>query len=473
MTKKGKEIDKEKGRLRGRKAKQSHSESSQELPTIVEEDVSGLDNEILRFLADLKQQITRREETLMSMLSANASQTQTLAAIIAQQGRTIEALAKKVSELESAHKWDRKTEPLSLGKMQKESVLGKVKDFVKETCLDVSDTSTDLNAGIEGNSCKVCHKCISVCDIGHVIQSCTERLLTCVVGIFVPTFLRKLEFVSFSTHDIDMLYMIRQRHAGSPFAFLSHSRSEMTSEETPTCLDLSFRPPPGMRFSGTELAVAAYIFTNHGEERERLYDDPHCDGSRFRFLSLRPGCELYDDHMILNPDQYNQDTMDYIKDRYMGKADDLMMDKKLVYLDSFHSLDDEETQFRVAQIIAVGEYIEKMIRDRAFWESKDAFPPLVSTFEPDLPPTGQQEYGSMDCGVWVCEWMMNSHLWLDYRLELVTSRENPLSQVISDCAVNYWDAEMLRNHQRDRHSGSWSGGVVLEEDPPEAASPTI
>ncbi|MED6207711.1 hypothetical protein PIB30_038177 [Stylosanthes scabra] len=150
---------------------------------------------------------------------------------------------------------------------------------------------------------------------------------------------------------MDILYLIKQRYAGSPFAYTSHNRSEMTAEETPLCLNLSFRPPPGMRFSGIELAVAAYIFSNHGHESERLYDDSHCDGTRYRFWSLMPGCELYDDvlnmvvgmctgdksdktkwwlpttfaHMILNPEQFNQATMDYIIGRYMGYADEIMM----------------------------------------------------------------------------------------------------------------------------------------------------
>ncbi|MED6128984.1 hypothetical protein PIB30_103310 [Stylosanthes scabra] len=148
--------------------------------------------------------------------------------------------------------------------------------------------------------------------------------------------------------------------------------------------------------------------------------------------------------------------MDYIKDRYMGIADDLMMiyipmhtknhwylmivdiwDKKLVYLNSFHSLDCAETEFQGFTNQRCGKH-----------ESKDAVPPLVSMFEPDIPPTGQQEYGSMDCGVWD----VNERSRMSIAVQLVTSQHNPLCEVISDRAVNYWDAEMLRNHQAEPNS---------------------
>ncbi|MED6115667.1 hypothetical protein PIB30_092896 [Stylosanthes scabra] len=329
MAKKAKDSGKNKGRPRDMKAKGKQKDASRELPPIVEEDVSAVDGEILSYLRDLKQQMTRREDTIMSNLSANTSQTQTLVLLPAQQAKAIEVLAHKVSELEEAYKGVQNN--VTFGRTERVTVLGKVKEC-----------------------------------------SCTSSLFALIVGLFVPAFQGKLEFINFSSRDMDILYLIKQRYAGSPFAFGSHNRSEMTAEETPLCLDLAFRPLPGMRFSGTELAVAAYIFSNHGDERERLYEDSHCDGTRYRFWSPRPGCELYDDYMIINPEQFNQATMDYIIGRYTGYADDLMMiyipihtknhwylmivdmwDKKLVYLDSFQSPDPEETKFRVSLMVEV------------------------------------------------------------------------------------------------------------------------
>ncbi|MED6209011.1 hypothetical protein PIB30_050485 [Stylosanthes scabra] len=98
--------------------------------------------------------------------------------------------------------------------------------------------------------------------------------------------------------DLNILYSLKQRYVRSPFAFCSHNQTEMIAEELPQFMRMSFRPPPGMKFIGTELAIAAYIFASKGKDNEVLYQDNHCDGSRRRFLSLVPGRELYDD--VLN-----------------------------------------------------------------------------------------------------------------------------------------------------------------------------
>ncbi|MED6131027.1 hypothetical protein PIB30_006355 [Stylosanthes scabra] len=226
----------------------------------------------------------------------------------------------------------------------------------------------------------------------------------------------------------------------------------------------------GCAFVGTELAVATYIFANAGEDRERLYDDSHCDGTRLRFWSLIPGRELNEDvlnmvagmcttrkfdnskwwlpttfsQMIVKPELYNQDTMDYIKDRYMGYADDL----KTVRFPQTCCLEFNHP----------GKFVEAMLKDNSFWAAEEHFPPFVSDYKPLVPEVGRQADGSMDCGVWVCQCMVNSHLWLDYNLQdindstrislaidLVTSPQNPLANLIWERAVNFWDAEMLRD----------------------------
>ncbi|MED6207710.1 hypothetical protein PIB30_038176 [Stylosanthes scabra] len=103
MAKKGKDSGKQKGRQRDKKDKgKRHQELPRDLPTIVEEDVSNLDDQILGYLHELKQEISRRHDTIMTTLSVNASQIQTLAALLGQQGKAIEVLTKTVSELEAA-----------------------------------------------------------------------------------------------------------------------------------------------------------------------------------------------------------------------------------------------------------------------------------------------------------------------------------------------------------------------------------
>ncbi|MED6203937.1 hypothetical protein PIB30_004067 [Stylosanthes scabra] len=185
--------------------------------------------------------------------------------------------------------------------------------------------------------------------------------------------------------------------------------------------------------------------------------------------------------MIVQPEQFNKPTMDYIKDRYMGKADDLMMiyvlmhlgnhwylliidlwEKQLVYLNSFKSTENEVTQLRLSLIREVARYVEDLVNEPDFWVDQDAVRPIVFEFEPLCRDCGQQEPLSLDCGVWVCQWMMNIHLWMDYQeeevnestrmaivVDLVSSENNPITENISKRAVNFWDAEMLRNHKSE------------------------
>ncbi|MED6204235.1 hypothetical protein PIB30_007347 [Stylosanthes scabra] len=336
---------------------------------------------------------------------------------------------------------------------------------------------------------------------------------------------RRLEFVNFTSEDMDILYSIKQRYIGCPFAFLSHNKPKMLAEETPACLDLIFRPSAGIRFVGTELAVAAYIFSNHRDDKKILYTDSHCDGSRKRLWSLIPGRELFDDvlnmvvgmctrdkadktkwwlpttfsQMIVNPEQYTRPTMEYIIERYMGIANRLheiyvpmhcrnhwylvivdVWNNRLVYLDSFKSQDPKEVMLRVGQMKEVARYLEGMLQEARFWENPDPHRRPVYNYEVFYPYTGQQAPGSMDCRVWVCQWMINSHLWLDFRLEevndftrmtlavdLVTNPTNPIAETISDRALNYRDAAMLRDYK------SQSATKKKGKSPQTSSSPTI
>ncbi|MED6136755.1 hypothetical protein PIB30_058821 [Stylosanthes scabra] len=408
-------------------------------------------------------------------------------------------------------------------------------------CGELSGLSDETGHPVEAASkcCKVCPRLFPHFNLGHCAVNMTKRLVRLIICHNYFALQRKLEFVHFTQEDMNILYSIKQRYIGCQFAFWSHNRTEMTAEEAPGFLDLAFRPPPGMRFIGTELVVAAYIFASAREEREVLYQDSHYDGSRKRLWSLRPGHQLFDDvlnmvvgmctsdrddnrkwwlpttfsQMIVHPEQFSQPTMDYIIDRYMGVADDLMMiyvpmhimnhwylmiidmwDKKLVYLDSFKSVDCNETKLRITLMKEVARYVDSLLKQDKFWEDKTSFRPSVADFDPIAPITGQQLPESQDCGVWMCQWMINSHLWLEYEMDasvpsvippclhmtcvpiisplifdmhcytsqeinvttrialavdLVMSPHNPLAETISERAVNFWDAEMLRNHKAE------------------------
>ncbi|MED6160531.1 hypothetical protein PIB30_052248 [Stylosanthes scabra] len=485
MGKKQRDKCKEKDKEKGSKKKGMSDRSSRELPTIAEEDISVVDNQILGYLQDLKQQIQNREETLASVLRENTAEVRSLASVVDKQGRVIVSLTEKVRRLESQGRDSGKKiaecdDVVDVDCLPTRSLREILRDVAAETGMPKTGYFQSAfkkyqpNEAVDGSS-------------GHQPRPVQWRL----------------EFVTFSNDDMNILYSIKQRQPGTPFAFWSHNRTEMVAEETPCALILLFRPPTGMRFVGTKLAVAAYIFATARDERERLVDDSHCDGTRLRLWSLIPGRELYDDvlnmvvgmctarkfdnskwwlpttfsQMIVSPELYNQATMDYIKDRYMGHADGLktmyvpmhigrhwylliidIWGRQLVYLDSMKSEDVQDTEARIGQMMEVARFVESMLKDKSFWLADEYFPPFVSDYEPLVPEVGHQADRSMDCGVWVCQWMVNSHLWLDYNLpeinsstrmslavDLVTSPHNPLANAIWEKAVNFWDAEMLRD----------------------------
>ncbi|MED6149410.1 hypothetical protein PIB30_062150 [Stylosanthes scabra] len=209
-----------------------------ELPTIIEDEVSGVDNQVVGFQHDIKEVFQANHELVLSMLHDNASLVGTVKTILGQQGKVLEVLAYRVVILEGIKKCSSK----GSGAAQK--------------------AATSLAEG--------------------KLPTSERRPLK-----------RKLDFVDLTDDDTAILYLIRQQGIGTPFAFYHHKGLVMLGEETPKCLDLLFIPPEGMRFDGDDLVVAIFIFASGMEER--LVEDSHCDGNRKRLLSLLPGAQLFDD----------------------------------------------------------------------------------------------------------------------------------------------------------------------------------
>ncbi|MED6120544.1 hypothetical protein PIB30_021707 [Stylosanthes scabra] len=219
---------------------------TRELPTIVEEEVRGVENQVGGFLRVIKEEFRVNHELIVAKLRDNASEVSTLKTILSQQGNILEVLASRVAILEGAK-------------------ICSAKGFVQPP-----SSADGKVAALETRPPK-----------------------------------RKLDFVDLTEDDTAILYLIRQRGIGSPFAFYHHKGLVMLGEETPKqhlitclsvqCLDLLFWPPKGMRFDGDDLAVAIFIFASGMEESERLVEDSHYDGSRKRLLSLLPGQQLFDD----------------------------------------------------------------------------------------------------------------------------------------------------------------------------------
>ncbi|MED6225072.1 hypothetical protein PIB30_090266 [Stylosanthes scabra] len=62
---------------------------------------------------------------------------------------------------------------------------------------------------------------------------------------------------------------------------------------------------------------------------------------------------------------------------------------------------------------------------------------------------------------------INDSTRMSLAVDLVTSPHNPLADVIWEKVVNFWDAEMLRNHKDEMEA------KLRSRSPPASGSPTI
>ncbi|MED6170382.1 hypothetical protein PIB30_030355 [Stylosanthes scabra] len=352
-----------------------------ELPTIAEEEVTVVDQQLLDSLADLKQEIRRKEHSLLTTVNASTSETGSLKKLVTQQGEAIQVLTAKVEALE-----------------------GKQSSTRKETSatvvVDLKDGGGEIAVSSEG--------------VNKLKSRSTFRILADLAGVVCQDVSGVSEASDVSREEAGICSLLGRGH-------------EYPLQHEAEFLDIVFRPPAGMRFIGTELAIAAYIFARRRDENEVLYEDPHCDGSRRRMWSLIPGSELEDDvlNMVVgmctrgNTENrrwwlpttfsYNQPTMDYVRERYMGVADKLdriyvpmhvsnhwylmiidLWDKKLVYLDSLISEDAGVTDLRISLMRDVACFLDALMKDSLFWTSSNPSYPCIKDFEPVIPHTGQQ-----------------------------------------------------------------------------------
>ncbi|RYQ91770.1 hypothetical protein Ahy_B09g097800 [Arachis hypogaea] len=86
--------------------------------------------------------------------------------------------------------------------------------------------------------------------------------------------------------------------------------------------------------------------------------------------------------------------------------------KKLVYLDSLR--DPREANARKTMMLRVALHLEGLMLGKSWLSGPKALHPRISMFEFEEPEVPQQQGNSMDCGVWVSQWMIREHLWQDY-----------------------------------------------------------
>ncbi|MED6121881.1 hypothetical protein PIB30_034305 [Stylosanthes scabra] len=163
----------------------------------------------------------------------------------------------------------------------------------------------------------------------------------------------------------------------------------------PRRLKVSFRPPPGMQFFITEIALGAYAFSKSMEKTEILFQRDDLSLDRKTLWSLRPkkavpreildavATMMTDESsdaiwwlpttfgpIALNPTGYCKATLDFITTRYMGYVDEthkifialscedhwflLVVDlrnKKLVYLDSLKDVNARDQRVKIIDFV--------------------------------------------------------------------------------------------------------------------------
>ncbi|MED6207059.1 hypothetical protein PIB30_032291 [Stylosanthes scabra] len=142
-------------------------------------------------------------------------------------------------------------------------------------------------------------------------------------------------------------------------------------------------PTPEMKVVGVELSLVAYIFGVEQNTTEILVQIDHCVGDRKAFQSIAPGKPIVSDVMTLVIEMLTHGS-----------------DHRIWFLPPSFS----------------AKYIESMIQDNSWYDDPTHLRPAISTFDYTERQVKQQANDSMDCGVWVFEWMIVSHIWGTYEI---------------------------------------------------------
>ncbi|MED6167178.1 hypothetical protein PIB30_000429 [Stylosanthes scabra] len=240
----------------------------------------------------------------------------------------------------------------------------------------------------------------------------------------------------------------------------------------PTRMHLCFIPGRDMDISGIELAVATYIFGSDLSKSEVLVEDAFLRGDRATLQSLKPRGQVVDDQAAIEHRPLSHGNLLGFKDVHMGGYMDKVMriyvpmlypghwylmiidvpDKKHIYLDSYRRDDDIEK--RKIEMTEVAPSLESITLGRGWLSGPTAERPRFSSFDFAFPVVPQQHRDSMDCGVWVSQWMIRENLWGHYNVEavgpetwmrlatdLVLRSHNPIARDVVDRALRNWRAK--------------------------------
>ncbi|QHO41107.1 hypothetical protein HN51_007049 [Arachis hypogaea] len=271
----------------------------------------------------------------------------------------------------------------------------------------------------------------------------------------------------------------------------------MKRPQIPRAMNLAFQPQNEMNLSPVELAVAAYVFCRDFSHSEILVDVGDCIANRAALMTLVPRAEVVDDvlnvvvRMLTRTSKQTQwflptsimqaalegrtltsGTATSIRNNYMRCKVDrvtrihqpmwcdghwylMIIDvprMKLIYLDSLR--DPAQAEARKIGMTRVALYLEGLTLGQSWLAGNCSVRPRFSTFEFEEPELPQQDPKSMDCGVWVAQWMIRDHLWQNYSVQnvssatrmrlavdLVMKSHNEMARDIVAKAVAHWQVE--------------------------------
>ncbi|XLT77249.1 hypothetical protein HN873_033523 [Arachis hypogaea] len=239
----------------------------------------------------------------------------------------------------------------------------------------------------------------------------------------------------------------------------------MLAENIPKAFNLAFVPTRSMDLAGVELAVATYIFSKDLPKSEILADVGHCFADRTALLTLASNERVMDDvitivatmlsktssqHQWFIPTMIMQDALqgtrmtqaniDAVVTKHMRCKVDKVTEifqpmwtdghwylmvvdvrcQRLMYFDSLKCT--TETEARKLAMTQVALHLESITIGPKWLSKRIAERPRFSSYPFEEPVMPQQHHLSMDCGVWVLQWMIRGALWAIHSVTAVNNQ---------------------------------------------------
>ncbi|MED6176066.1 hypothetical protein PIB30_084351 [Stylosanthes scabra] len=154
--------------------------------------------------------------------------------------------------------------------------------------------------------------------------------------------------------------------------------------------------------------------------REVLYPEERVQRDRDASWSLRPGKDVYDDEMALNPLNHCNETLRFIINRFMGYANEIKKQHdELTYLDSCKCM--KERAGRIEAMTFVANKLEFILKDPDFYHNSETLQKAVGDYHLREPLN------------------IDEHTRMRIAIDLMLSKANPIREEVLERATAHWD----------------------------------